>query len=65
MTHVTTANLETVRESLPLDQRVDLKPGCITWPIREGAITTYRRLRAQAARHGLTVSEHLRSLLDA
>jgi len=40
-TQVTTANLEIVRETLPLDQRPDLEPGCITWPIPYGHITLY------------------------
>lgn len=41
MKHVTTDNLETIRESLPSDQADELQPGCITWRIREGAITVW------------------------
>lgn len=39
--HVTTGNLETIRESLPSDQADELQPGCISWRIREGAITVW------------------------
>ena len=52
-TQVTTANLEIVRETLPLDQRPDLEPGCITWRIPYGHITLYPESgRAASCRGG-------------